>query len=152
MILDKQLMFSEAQAVDSGVTFATGNQLSTNTIDLGAVGSQANGGTPIYDIGRGDSIRVMARVVTAFTSGGSATMVFQLVQADNAALSSNLEVLAATNAIAVASLVAGYKAILGFVPQGVTKRYIGMRYVVATANMTAGAVTSGLVIDTQSNL
>lgn len=144
MILDKQLMFSEAQAV-------TATALSTNTVDLGAVGTQGNGGTPIYDIGRGGPVRVVAQVVTAFTAAGAATMVAELVMADNAALSTNLTVLSSTAAIPVATLTAGYKFQLGTIPAGVTKRYFGMRYTVATGPMTAGAVTSGLALDSQSN-
>lgn len=146
MLLDKQLMFSEAQALTS-----TGNTLSTNTIDLGLTGSPAIGGTILYDIGRGSPVLIIAQVVTTFTSGGAGTLAVQFVQADNAALSTNLEVLQATDAIALATLTAGYTFRLSAVPSGVSKRYIGLRYVIGTAAMTAGAVTAGLALDRTSN-
>jgi hypothetical protein len=144
MILDKQNMFSEAQAVT-----ALGNTLSTNTIDLGVAGTPVVGGL-ITDVGRGGNVEVVAQVVTAFTSGGAATLQVQLVMADDAALTSNLTVLDETAAIALASLVAGYQFRMGTIPGGVTKRYLGIRYIVGTAVMTAGAVTAGLAKDRPS--
>jgi len=68
---------------------------------------------------------------------------FQCVEADNAALTSNLTVLAETPAIAIATLVAGYKVKLPAFPPG-AKRYKGIQYVIAVATTTAGKVTASL--------
>ena len=51
---------------------------------------------------------------------------------------------------ALATLIAGYQFRLA-VPPGVSKRYLGLRYTVGTAETTAGKVTAGLVIDKQTN-
>lgn len=144
MLLDKQNMFSEAQAI------TTGSANSTNTIDLGVAGSPIIGGTAIQDPGRGQEIQVFAQVVTAFTSGGSGTLTVKLVQSAAAGLTSPT-ILAQTDAIPVATLAAGYQFRLSGIPAGVTQRYLGLIYTVATADMTAGAVTAGLVLDRQTN-
>jgi hypothetical protein len=68
---------------------------------------------------------------------------------DNANLSSPT-VLSETPAIALATLAAGYQFRLKTIPMGVTKRYLGMQYVVAGATTTAGAITSGIVATRQS--
>lgn len=143
---DKQLLFSDAQDLAQ----AAGSYLSTNTVDLGDI-TAGPLGSPIRDPGRGAPIQAWAQVTTTFTSGGAGTLQVQLVQADNAALSSNLEVLAETAVLALATLVAGYQFRFGSWPPGTSKRYIGLRYVIATATMTAGKVTAGLVLDRQTN-
>jgi hypothetical protein len=48
----------------------------------------------------------------------------------------------------VASLVAGYAVARWKIPRGVL-RYLRMQYVVATADMTAGTITSGISIGRQ---
>lgn len=145
MMLDKQNMFSEAQSVAA----VASTIVSTNSVDLGAAGTTPTGASIIYDIGRSNEVKVFAQVTTAVTSGGSATVQVQLIHSDNADLSSPT-VLVETAAIAVASLVAGYQFRLGVVPVGVSKRYLGMQYVIATATTTAGKITSGIVLDKQT--
>lgn len=145
MILDKQNMFSEAQDLAQ----AAGNYLSTNTIDLGSPGSPVVGGI-VSDVGRGMPLEVICQITETFTSGGAATVQAQLVMADNAALSSNLTILDETPAIALATLIAGYQFRLRAIPQGITKRYLGMRYVIGTATTTAGEITSGLALSRMS--
>lgn len=147
MIMDKQLLFSDQQ----NLAQAAGNYLSTNTVDLGTVGSIVLGGSPIRDIGRGRSLQAVVQVTETFTSGGAGTLQAQLVMADDAALTSNLTVLEETAAIALATLVAGYQFRFGTWPVGTSKEFIGIRYVIGTAAMTAGKVTAGLVFDRQSN-
>lgn len=143
MLLDKQNLFSDAQSL----AVAAGNTLSTNTIDLGTVGTIPLGLTVKRDIGAGEPLQVVVQVVTTFAGGTSCE--FQLVHADNAALSSNLEVLQSSGAIAEASLVAGYQAKLTAFPTGTTKQYLGVRYVTLGTH-TAGAVTAGVVLDRQN--
>lgn len=145
MLMDKNLLFSDAQ----NLAQSAGTYLSDKSIDLGVAGTDVNGGAPIIDPGR-SIVQLVAQVVTAFTSGGSATVQAQLVMADDAALSSNLVVLESTAVIAVATLVAGYRFRFGSLPPGVTKRYVGLQYVIGTATTTAGNVTAGLVMDASS--
>ena len=135
MLIDKQNQFS-ADAGDSPT--ATGSTASTNIIDLGVA----------RDIGSAvtDQLMLLCEVVTAFTSGGSATLQVQFQTApDNGSGSPGAwSILSQSDSIAVASLVQGYK----FLPNrlaGPTQRYLRLNYVVGTAAMTAGALTAALV-------
>lgn len=142
MLIDSQALFSDAQTL---AISATSNALSTNTIDLGAAGTNALGFSPILDPGRGVPVIVSSRIVLA-PGGASSTLKAQLVMADSADLGTNLVVLTQTDDIPVATLVAGYRFRLGALPAGITKRYLGMRYVNGSGNnMTGGGVTSALV-------
>lgn len=146
MLLDKQTLLSDAQSIAQ----TAGTYVSTNTIDLGVAGTIPGiGGTPINDIGRQRHLELLVQVVETVASGGSATVSFQLIQSANADLSSPT-VLQQTPAIAYAGLTAGYQARLA-VPAGITQRYLGVQYVIATATTTAGKVTAGLVEAKQTN-
>lgn len=146
MMLDAQACFSDMQ--DLAKTAAA--YLSDNSYDLGAAGTNDMGHTVLKDVGRGQAPEILIQVTETFTSGGAATVAFALVQADNEALDSNLQVLQDTGAIGYATLVAGYKVRLR-VPHGVTKRYLGVRYTVATATTTAGKVTAGFITAMDQN-
>lgn len=134
MLLDKQNQFT-ADAGDSPTLI--GSTVSTNVVDLGI--SRDIGGAV------SEQLFLLAQVVTAFTSGGSATLRVQL-QASNTE-GSGYVTLAQTDDIAVASLVAGYKFLPGmFVSPGGTTlyRYYRLNYVIGTAGMTAGTLKAGL--------
>jgi len=111
--------------------------LSTNTVDL------SSGGIPsgqVRDIGEGsDYVFGRFEVTTAFTGGTSCE--FQVVTADDAALSTNLKVLGTTGAIPVASLTLGARFACDVNPVIGSKgqRYIGLR-AVNVGNNTAGAI------------
>lgn len=151
-MLDLQTLLSNAQAV------TTGTQLSTNaydlwngnsavpTVPLARYAPQA-GGAPLVDPGRGGLSELLVQVVTAFAGGTSLQV--KLVQADDAALGTNLVVLQESVAIVEASLVAGYQFRLAL-PAGFTQRFLGLQYVTVGTH-TAGNVTAGLVIDKQTN-
>lgn len=130
MILDKNLQFSDAQAV-------TTTAVSTNTVDLGTTERQ-----------RGEPIFVDFSVDTAATAAGAATVTFQIVTDDNAALSSPA-VVAATAAIGKATLVAGYRISLPVPPGIALERYLGVQYTVATGPLTAGAFSANMMLDDQ---
>ena len=145
MILDKQNMFSDAQSLAG-----TGNILSTNVLDLGVPGTLAKDGTAVRnDLGRGEEPKFFAQIVTD-VSGGTSVQA-QLVQADDAAMSTNLEVLQQTDAIAVASLKAGYQFRIGRVPAGVSRRYLALRYVVV-GTISSGAVSAGMALNRFTNV
>lgn len=147
MNLDIQNLFSDQQAVTG-----TGNILSTNAIDMGVAGTVAKDGAAVYhDLGRGgEDVEVFAQVVADCVGGTSLT--FQLVMADDAALTTNLSVVQQTDAIPLATLKAGYQARFSCLPAGLSKRYLGMRYVAAGTFTAGGKVTSGLVADRQTNV
>lgn len=147
MILDNLLFFSgavSAQGVLSGQAVnGAGNVTSTNTVDLGPL---ALGGNQVGDLGAGEALEVAISVLSAPTVG--TTVKFQLIQADDAALTVNVQVINSTDDIPIATLPVGaliplhYDRAAPFAP----KRFVGVRYVntgaIATAIYTAAIVKS----------
>ena len=129
MILDKQNMFSEDQAI-------TATADSTNVIDLEAAGHAK--GTPI---------EVWVQVTTDF-----ATLTSLTVTLDASAVEGMTDAvtLGVTGAIAAADLVAGYKFTLPSLPYN-TLQYLELTYTVDGSNAAAGAVSAGLVLDQHTN-
>jgi hypothetical protein len=145
MILDGNLIFSgsvSAAGVLSGQAVNTaGSFLSTNTIDIAPL---TLGGNQAFDLGQGEPLEVEISVMTAPTAG--TTVQFQLIQADDAALATNVQVIVQTDALPIANLTVGtivplhYDRAAPYLP----KRYIGLRYVNAGAIATA-AYFAGIV-------
>lgn len=138
MYMDRQLTCSTGQ----NLAQAAGTYVSTDVIDLATSGR---------DVSRHNELRAYSGVGTAFASGGAGTLIAQLVQSDAADLS-NPDVLLQSNggaALALAALTAGTVLIDSAMPQ-TSKRYLGYRYIIGGAAMTAGTVTSGLVKNTQT--
>lgn len=150
MIVDNRLLFSDAQ----NLAQAAGTYVSTNAFDnLAAQTAPGGFGTIRKDNFRAlENMELLLQIMTTFTSGGAATLQFQVVQADDVALSSGVEVLQETVALALATLVQGYRPRLRIPTLGLTKRYWGLRYIIGTAAMTAGTVTAGLVPAVDSGL
>lgn len=130
MILDKQLMFSENQAV-------TASADAENVIDLG-IGR---------DIGIGEELYVFTLLTEAMTDSGSdSTVAVNLTTDDNESLSSDtdtqtLYTFSATSAKGTFK----YQRIQPLEYE----RYIGMEYAVANGNLTTGKFTSGITKDIQ---
>ena len=126
MILDKLLRFSNAQAV-------TVTAVSTDKADL----------TVARDIGEGEPLYVNFALGTAF-AGGTSTA-FEVVVADDAALSTNVTVIGSSGALMTAALTLGKTIVVALNPlvASVGKRYIGTRYTVVGTN-TTGTVTADL--------
>lgn len=134
MILDKLLMFSEAQAV-------TASAASTDVIDLGPIDGTRR------DIGVGEPLEFWANVNTTAAAAGAATVNIQLqTSADNSTWVTLLD----SGSLALAALTAGKRVISAKVPQGVLK-YLRVNYVVGTGPLTAGAFTSGINLDVDAN-
>lgn len=133
MYLDKLAQFSDAQAPTTGTT------ASTNSLDTT---------TALRSIGSGEHIWLVVSVATTCTSGGSNTT--QAVLQDSADDSSYTTVLSGV-ATAVASLVAGYNLLRVHLPPGL-RRYIRVAYVIAVADLTAGAFDAFLTHDSQDNV
>lgn len=118
MILDNEMILSNAQAVTS-----VGDTASTNQIDFGRNGA-------------GYNKKVFVSVNTTATSGGSATLV-ATVQCDTDVAFGSPTNLFATSAVAVANLTAGTK-LLEFTMPAEVERYVRVLYTVGTAALTAG--------------
>jgi len=127
MTMDAQNRPSLAQSViGNGVTIE-----SADSIDL----LSAN-----RNPGRGGSMRMVSNVVTSLAGGTSIQA--QLIQSASGNLDSPT-VIASGPVVTVANAVAGAELFDQRLPD-TTQRYIGMQYVVI-GNVTAGAVTSGIV-------
>ncbi len=122
MIIDKELMMSNAQAV-------TATAASSDVVDLGARLGLENGGLS-------DDLWLQIRVDTAVEASGSATVAFALQTADDAAFGS-ATTLWSSAATGKATLVAGYSVARFKLPIGM-KRYARVYYTVASGPLTAG--------------
>lgn len=143
MIFSAQQEFSNNQAV-------TATAISTNVIDLGAPGTPFGAAAPLRrDIGKGNEVAVLAQVTTAFATLTSLTVTLET--SDNSDLSSPT-VLATSVAVLAADLVPGKRLTLRVLPEGVTGRYLGLRYTVAGSSATSGNIQAGIVTGVQSNL
>lgn len=138
-IMDYFNEFSDAQAV-------TSTAISTNVIDLGPVTDNAT-----RDLGIGDPLWLVIQTNTACTDAGDdATVAFTLETADNEALSSNAVVHYTTGALAFAVYKdAGTTVVCVRLPSGNYKRYMGVRYTVASGPLTAGKFDAFLTHDVQ---
>ena len=152
MIFDALLLLSGAVSPTTGaltgqtVTGTDISVLSTNTIDVGPL---AIGQNQAADLGSGDPLQVAIRVMTA--AAGGTSWQAQVIQADDAALTSNVQVLGQSGAIPIASLTAGTQIVVPVprVAPYTAKRYLGLRYVLVGA-VSAGAYVAGIVEDAQS--
>lgn len=140
MILNKNLMFAEAQAI-------TATAISENVIQWEGVETVPLESGPIdRNLGKGTPIPILIQVVEDFANLTSLTITLET--ATNAALSSGGVVLATTVAIPVASLVAGYQPAIEWLPDAVMKEYCGLRFTVGGSNANAGKITAALATET----
>lgn len=130
-IIDKFNEFSDSQA------FTTGANTSTKSFD-----------TQGADIGTGEDLYLTIQTDVTCTSVGASTVAFAYVESANADLSA-ATTLYTTAAIAYTTLVAGYQVVKMKIPAN-TKRYVGVIYTVATADLTAGKFSAFLSKDLQS--
>lgn len=139
MYIDTQNLFSDAQAV-------TATAISTNVIDL----TLGESGLTTIDIGNGEPIYLLIICTTTTASGGSTTIDFTLESDSTANLATSATTHISVAGVAKATLVAGYRVVAQALPLGNYERYLGVRYTVNTANLTAGAFTAALVKDLQA--
>lgn len=139
MIIDLNNIMSDRQ----NLAQAAGSYLSS-AYDSGPASTDQFGATVKGDLSKVKALELLAQVVEDFTSGGAATLTVELIHSDNADLSSYVT-LQTTAAIALATLKKGYRFRLNLQP-GMTKRYVGLRYTIGTAAMTAGKVTAALLL------
>ena len=143
MILNQNHLLSNAQAI-------TATAISTNQINWGVMGIMYGDAASIpRDLGAGPEVPCLVQVVETFATLTSLTITVET--ADDAALTTNVTVLASTGAIPLASLKAGFKPSgLRFMPSGVMKQYYGLRYTVTGANATTGKITANIATEVQS--
>lgn len=131
MIIDKQNVFSDAQAI-------TATADSTNILNAGQAG-----------VNNGEPVELLLQVEDAFTAAGAGTLTVSIVTATDEAFTSPVTLLT-TPAIGKATLVRGYQLALSFLPAGILQ-YTKLVYTVATGPMTAGKINAMLVLARQTN-
>ena len=150
MFIDKNLEFSDAQAV-------TASAISQNVYDLFT--TDLGGGANItpnarLDIGTGtDHLYLVVNTVTAATdTGNDATLTITLESADDAGLTTNAQVHYSTGAIPFATFSpAGSKLLRLQLPVGDYRRYLGVRFTVAAGPLTAGTFDAFLTPNIDSS-
>lgn len=147
MFVDTQTELSDAQAV-------TATAISTNVIDTQAAlggGTNIAGGNTIQDIGQGEDVYLVVQTAVAATDAGSdATLTVTLETATDAGLTTGAVVHFSTGALAFAAFSpAGTQLCAIKLPAADYKRYLGVRYTVASGPLTAGAFDAFLTKDIQ---
>lgn len=132
MITDRQLTFSNGQAV------TTGTQLSTDIYDTGAAG---------ININTNRELQIVVQVTTAFAGGTNTTV--NLIQSATENMASPT-VLATTGAVLTANLTRGAVLLRTSVPR-TSQRYLALQYVTVGTH-TLGNVFGGIVCDTDDTL
>ena len=136
MILDELGEFLDATALNTG---GAGTYLIGDVVDLGLAAK------PIIFL---DGIWLVISVDTAITSGGAATVQFQLASDAQAAIATDgsATIHWQSAAIPKATLVAGYVIANIPLPSGtpVYERYLGILQITGTAALTAGKVNANL--------
>ncbi len=145
MIFDATNLFSDAQAI-------TATAGSTNTIDLGAIGTPyGHAGPLLRDLGKGNPINILIQVGTTFDTAaedGTLTIAIELDSTDTFTPDKSIDLGTFTEA----ELVSGFKCPIRYIPDGVNYRYMRLKYTVGGAgNFTAGTLTAGIVADIQTN-
>jgi len=140
MIMDKNLTFLENTSVAAA---STGTALVGDVIDLDATGRRLFSNT---------NLKLAIVVTTAFASGTSSTIQFQLASdaTANIAVDGTQTIHIATEVFTDAELTAGttiYVDLPGGMP--VFERYLGLQVVTGSAATTAGSITAALVMDVQ---
>lgn len=134
MYLDKELLFSDAQAI----TAAAG---STNTIDLNEV----------RDIGTGHPLKIVLVVDTTFADSGSNSTLTVALEGDSTEsfTPDGTQDLGTIPALTEAGTKFEFYLDPGAAP--LQYRYIRLKYTPNNGNLSAGAVTAGIVIDAEKH-
>lgn len=132
MITDRELTFSNDQAV------TTGTQVSTDKVDTGVAG---------ININTNRELQIFVSVTTAFTGGTSLNV--NLVESASADLSSPT-VLASSGVITEANLTEGKVLLRTGVPR-TSQRYLGLQFVTVGTH-SAGTIFGGIVRDTDDSV
>jgi uncharacterized membrane protein len=138
MFLDTMNTFSDAQAV-------TATAISTNVIDLNPVVSP----NTTQDLGVGGDIYLVVVTQTTCTDTGSDATLTVTLESDTAVgLATANVVHFSTSAIAFASFATAGTTVCAIrLPSATYKRYLGVRYTVASGPLTAGAFDAFLTKD-----
>jgi hypothetical protein len=131
---DKKLMFSDGQEETTAAAHD-----SDTVLNLGES----------TDYGERGAMWIHSLVTTEFTSDGSATLSVDVHDSADDSSFAAVDNIPLGADVAVASLVAGFELLRIKLPPDV-RQYIKLVYTIGTTTMTAGAITSGLTLGTQT--
>lgn len=136
MIMDKQNLFSDAQAV-------TATALSTNIMDLGKAG---------LNMGVGEELYLVCIVDTTLDDSGDDSTITVTLETDSVEAMDSAAVLLTLGTFA-ANAAAGSRLVQRIPVSAAYERYIGVRYTAANGSLSAGAFTTFLTknIDAYTN-
>ena len=138
MILDKNLVFSELQAI-------TATALSTNVVQLPETGIVPGEGSQLVrNLGAGNEIPFLLQVNEAFNNLTSLTVT---IETSDAAAMTGSDVIYSSGAIPLATLKAGYRLPIRWLPDAPLKDYIAVRYTVTGTAPTTGKVSAALATE-----
>lgn len=149
MIIDAGLTFSGTVSGNTWtgqtVTGTNTSVISTNVLDTNPATGGNSGNQPI-DIGAGEELDVAFAVGTAFA--GLTSLECQIVTADDAAISTNVQVITSSGAIPLAQLTAGkqFSVCVDRSAPYTVRRYLAVRYVIVGAG-SAGTMIANMVKD-----
>ncbi len=136
-------MFELDDALDLSTHTATEVEASTNVINW----TQSD-----LEMGAGEPLFLNVRVGTAFASTGSATLTVALKRETDGTIDTDSTTIWETNAIPVATLVAGYPIIRMSLPYNVDDDgYTGLLYTIGSQPMSAGTVDAWIDQGPQSS-
>jgi len=153
MYVDKNFEFSDAQAVTVTAISSNVYDLLTKTTGGATIASTTVGNTRM-DVGAGEqpgSLWLIVQTQTTITDVGSdATLAVTLETADDAGLSSNNTVIATSGTLAFATYAtAGSRIMAVQLPSVSYRRWLGLRFTVASGPFTAGAIDAFLTATPQ---
>lgn len=137
MIVDASLILANNQAI-------TASAKSTETLDMGAMGTTAYGPSRVtlqQHLGRGICVPLLIQVTDDFA--GLTSLTVQIRQSTAAAMTSPVILL--SQEVPVAKLKAGFKFNIDKLPAEVTQRYVDLNFVVTGGPATDGTIFAGFV-------
>lgn len=138
MYVDTQVELSDSQAVTA--TAISTNVIDTLTTSVGAATLTSLSPNTLTDIGAGEDVYLVVSTAVAATDSGSDATLTITLETDTAVGLGSSTVVASTAALAFATYSpAGTQVWLLKLPPFDYKRYLGIRYTVASGPLTAGA-------------
>jgi hypothetical protein len=163
MIMDSLLFFDGSMSsagvltgtsVNSGTTFTTGaNTDSANILDVSQIASSASGYGRDVGVGDDPALEVYVSIQTQFTGAGASLQVLLEAAPDSSGSPGNYTILAESQVYAVAALTQGtelFRIKIPAAPVTLVPKFYKLTYVVTGANMTAGAILAGVVLDREA--
>ena len=153
MFIDMQNIFTGGTAIPGDTTNTNtiaqslaqvvGTYYSTNSIDMGLPGTDANANSVRHDLSQSMAF-VDARIVATFASAGAATLQVQIINDTNANLTTAPVIVDSTQVLSLATLVVGYKFRFTLASSPLANQFLGLKFIIAGATTTAGLVVASL--------